>query len=153
MANKPRKIPTLKTGPSRVQTHHAYEADINQIMARHARNPFQPIGTGQPRREMVYMDMVGLPQDYATAHRMVTEGINAFARLPSNVRSRFLNSPLEALNFVANPANLAEARKLGLARPEEPGKAGDEPPAPPKASKAPKAPKVVQTDLADEAAE
>lgn len=150
MANKPRKIPTLKTGPSRVQTHHAYEADINQIMARHARNPFQPIGTGQPRREMVYMDMVGLPKDYAAAHTMVTEGINAFARLPSNVRARFLNSPLEALNFVANPANLPEARKLGLARPEEPGKAGDEPPAPPKPQKAPK---VVQTDLAEEAGE
>lgn len=150
MANKPRVKPTLKTGPSQVQSHHAYEADINQIMARHARNPFQPIGTGQPRREMVYMDMVGRPADYAAAHAMVTDGINAFARLPSNVRSRFLNSPLEALRFVDNPANLPEARKMGLARPEEPGKAGDNPPAPPKA---PKAPKAVQTDLVDEAGE
>jgi hypothetical protein len=41
-----------------------------------------------------------------------------FMRMDAKVRSRFNNSPQEFLDFFANPANVDEAVRLGLALPK-----------------------------------
>lgn len=49
-----------------------------------------------------------------------------FESLPSKIRERFRHDPKNMVDFLADPANLKEAQKLGIAAadPEDPSKAG-----------------------------
>lgn len=61
----------------------------------------------------VYADVsqIGSFQDCCN---YVTNSLEAFSKLPSNIRDRFKNDPSELINFVDNPDNYDEAVKLGL---------------------------------------
>lgn len=91
----------------------AQECDINFLMAR-----FQ---AGVPidhfsQHEGFYGDVPAV--SFHEALEIVRAAETAFADLPSAIRERFGHSPEAYVSFLSDPANLAEARKLGLAKPE-----------------------------------
>lgn len=85
------------------------DSDINVIMARFGVTGRMP---DNPRVPM-YGDFTGIT-DYQSALDAVSNAADAFMALPARIRSRFNNNPQELLEFVANDANIEEARSLGL---------------------------------------
>lgn len=90
------------------------DSDINVIVRRFGM-------TGQIRTanvEPFYGDFSGV-DDYQSAMNMLLAAKQSFAELPADVRSRFGNDPALLIDFLHDDANLEEARKLGLCRPQE----------------------------------
>ena len=95
------------------------DADINVLMARFGVAGNIPPGNLAP----FYADFSDVP-DYQTALHLMREAQSSFDTLSADLRGRFLNDPARLIDFVNNPSNRDEAKKLGLLRPETP------PPAP-----------------------
>lgn len=55
--------------------------------------------------------------DYQSALNKIMAANDAFMLMPAQVRERFQNDAHQFVDFCSDPANLDEARKLGLARP------------------------------------
>lgn len=87
------------------------ECDVNILMKRYQRTGVLP---GDPA-SMRYGDFSSLP-DFMEAMNTVARANEAFAALPAHVRKRFGNDPGEYVDFVADPKNIDEVRKLGLAK-------------------------------------
>lgn len=87
------------------------ETDINFIVARARRTGMLPAAT-----EGFYGDFTNIP-DLGEAFRTVELANQSFLGLPSDIRKRFNNNPAEFGSWLVNPANLDEARKLGLRKP------------------------------------
>lgn len=115
---------------SRTQQHFKDETDINNILRM-----FNI--TGQLPKKAVtpqYGDFSGVV-DYHTALNAVIAAEDEFMTLPANLRARFDNDPAELIEFLNNPENKDEAKKLGLINTEASApilestseKAGDEP--------------------------
>lgn len=104
----------------RTKQSHKAECDINNILAR-----FQRTGVLEfvNNRQAQWGDVTGI--DYQNAMNLVAETKEHFAELPSNVRNRFNNDPVEYLDFVSDLGNTDEAIKLGLLERARP--ADDEP--------------------------
>lgn len=107
---------TLSTGvdfptPTLTQQQFAEEVDINTIVKRFGLTGQLPENVRVPE----YGDYTEAVTDYQTALNMVIEADEAFMKLPGAVRERFGNNPQKLLEFVSDPANLEEARKLGIA--------------------------------------
>lgn len=102
--------------PVMVQQQFGEEADINNIMAKYDRTGVLPSREGSP-----FFGDFSDGVDYMDARTRVLEAQDAFGRLPARVRDRFRNDPAELLEFVRNPGNVEEARKLGLLPPSTPG--------------------------------
>lgn len=130
------KYPFTGTGgKSRTKQAFKDECDINKIMARFIRTrTLDWVSDVQPK----YGDLIGW--DFQTALNQVARGKEMFAALPAKIRSRFSNDPGTFLDFLADPDNKDEARKLGLLKPEA-MRATDPatPPAPPPTGAAPAA--------------
>lgn len=94
------------------------ECDINRIMKRVLKGQVPALAAGAPQ----YGDFAGV-EDFHTAQNVLLTATAQFARLPSEIRKRFGNSPVAMLEFVHNEKNREEAVKLGLVKaPEkEPG--------------------------------
>lgn len=88
------------------------ECNVNYIVDQFARTGRLPRFLGEPR----YGYAPAL--DFREALELVMSQEEFFNELPSGVRQRFNNDPLELLSFVENPDNLEEARQLGLAKGE-----------------------------------
>lgn len=88
----------------------ADECDINVLMRRYETTGLMPGDASL----MNYGDFTELP-DFMTAMNTVARANEAFAALPATVRRRFGNDPGEFVEFVSNPDNIGEVRKLGLA--------------------------------------
>lgn len=103
------------------------ECDVNNIISK-----FKKTGnlTHVARIQGTYGDFSDIP-DLQQAMQTVTDAQANFEALPSNIRSRFGNSPVEFLNFLSDPSNDQEAIKLGLkipkAGPDLPDTAGNKP--------------------------
>lgn len=89
------------------------ESDINTIVKRFGLTGQIP----QAQRMPVYGDFTEGVSDYRTALDAVNAADRAFMSLSPDVRRRFGGDPQMLLEFVSDPANLEEARKLGLAKP------------------------------------
>lgn len=87
------------------------DADINTIVAKFGIAAAVPPGFQWPEA-----DVTGVPNDYATAVRVVEETQTAFMQLPGELRARFQNNPQMVLNWVHDDKNYEEAQKLGLLR-------------------------------------
>lgn len=105
--------------PSLTRQEFKNECDINMIMKKFRKihgveflKKYNGVVGGQ------FGDFSDVP-DYRTARDQVMRMEEVFMALPAKVRSRFNNDPAELLDFVDNPANLEEARALGLAKPSE----------------------------------
>lgn len=101
--------------PSMTKQSFVAECDINNILKQYSttgviKHISERAAQGQ------YMD---LPDevDFQQSLEIVRQAQEAFATLPSSVRSRFENSPAEFLQFLSDPANKDEIVRLGLAKP------------------------------------
>lgn len=100
----------LDTGEGLTRQEFKAECDVNVIMSRYQRTGIMP---GNPAG-MRYGDFTELP-NFMDAMNTVARANEAFAALPAAIRRRFGNDPGEYVDFVSNPENLDEVRKLGLA--------------------------------------
>lgn len=88
------------------------EADINTIVKRFGLSGQLPQNVRVPLND----DFDGI-FDYQSALNLVIEADRAFGAMPAEVRKRFGNDPADFVDFVSNPDNQDEARKLGIAMP------------------------------------
>ena len=100
---------------SLTQQQFKEEADINTIVDRFMKTGHLPDPVSMPQ----YVDYEGI-FDFQSAMNVVRAADENFMRMDAKVRSRFNNSPQEFLEFFANPANVDEAVRLGLALPPAP---------------------------------
>lgn len=105
---------THNAEPSLTQQSDLNDSDINVLMARHAVTGQIPqlIQQGQ------YGDFTEIT-DYRQAQDAILAANQAFADVPAKLRERFDNDPAKFFDFVNDPDNLPEMRKLGLAQAEE----------------------------------
>lgn len=95
----------------------AEECSIDRIMARYTRGGELPSAL----KEALYGDF-SEAVDFVQAQEIVLHARAQFEALDAKVREKFQNDPTRFLEFVGDPKNEDEARKLGLLNP---------PPAPP----------------------
>lgn len=88
------------------------ESDINVIVERFGLTGKLPENGSYP----VYGSFDEVV-DYQTALNQIRAADEAFMALPGHVRARFGHDPQQLLEFCSDPANLEEARKLGLTKP------------------------------------
>lgn len=96
---------------SLTQQHQKEEADINTIVRRFGLTGELPQNVRMPS----YGDFTGVG-DYQSALHAIREADEAFMAMPADVRSRFNNDPAAFVDFCSDPANLEEAKKLGLTK-------------------------------------
>ena len=99
--------------PSLTQQQFKEEADINTIVDRFMKSGVLPTPVNMPQ----YVDYEGV-FDFQSAMNVIRQADENFMRLDAKVRARFNNSPQEFLEFFANPENVEEAIRLGLAIPQ-----------------------------------
>lgn len=119
--------------PSATKQEFKAECDINNILKQYkATGMIRHIAAQGP----IYAD---LPSDidFQGSLNMVLEAQTAFGTLPSKIRERFANDPRRFLAFMADPSNLDEMVKLGLAKKTEEAPPPPPPPAPPPEEKTP----------------
>jgi len=95
---------------SLTQQQFKEEADINTIVDRFMKTGHLPDPVSMPQ----YVDYEGI-FDFQSAMNVVRQADENFMRMDAKVRARFHNSPQEFLEFFANPDNMEEAVRLGLA--------------------------------------
>lgn len=77
-------------------------------------NIFQSHGVSPETRTPMFGDFSTVPTSLQDAYNRILEAQAGFADLPSNVRARFGNDPMQLISFLNDPSNRAEAEKLGL---------------------------------------
>ncbi len=112
------------TGPSLAKQSFQNECDINTIMRKFEKN-------GLIDHLNTYNGEYGnfIPfADYHTSLNTILAADEAFASIPSSIRTRFDNDPAKFLEFAQNQNNLDQMIEMGLAppRPREDGR--DDPP-------------------------
>lgn len=108
-----RRVQKHFTLPTRTKSEFKDECDINRILKRHQDTGIvEHLARGQPR----FADVSEVPQ-YFDAQLIVVHANQLFSELPSRIRKRFDNDPGAFLDFVRDPANIEEARSLGILPP------------------------------------
>lgn len=104
--------------PSMTRQSEMESCDIHNILKQFSQQGFEQLVRENAARGQ-YAD-VPTDLDYQDSLNTVLAAQTAFATLPSQVRERFQNDPARFLEFLANPDNVEEAIRLGLAtaRPE-----------------------------------
>jgi phage internal scaffolding protein len=108
------KVRTINNEPSMTRQEFKDELDRNNII-----NKYIPYNQLPDPRNQVYADLSDLP-DFLEAAQTVAKAEQAFASLPSNLRTRFQNDPTKLLAFVQDKSNYDEGVKLGLFEPPQP---------------------------------
>jgi len=121
-------VGTIVFGESLTKQEFKDECDINVVLARYRESPPQPWASPPTLR---YGDFADVP-DFLAAQLLVREAEEHFARLDGLIRDRFEHDPVRFLEFVHDPKNITEARRLGIFK--------DEPPPPPPATPPPATP-------------
>lgn len=106
------------TEPSLTKQSFKEECDINNILKRANRmlgQHFLDSYSGYVSAR--FEDVSGLV-DLHTAHAQLDEAIGVFGAMPATLRERFANDPMNMIEFLSNPNNKDEARKLGMLKPE-----------------------------------
>lgn len=91
-------------------------ADINKIMARYEKTGLITDELTGNQRQPVYGDFSGVG-DFHQMQITIAKVTEAFLALPADTRNRFQNDPHNLIQWLENPANDAEAVKLGLKNP------------------------------------
>lgn len=113
-------------GPSMTRQEFLEESDVNHIIDSYQTDGVIPT----TRPDGVYADFTDPAYtDFQRAQNTVLEAQYMFEQLPARTRERFGNDPASLILFVQDPANQAEAHKLGLLRDDY--KSPTAPPAPP----------------------
>lgn len=108
--NGSKRVQTINEEPSMTDAQYTEDTDVNHIMRR-----YQKTGliTHISQKQGVYADVSDIP-DLIQANQIAKDAMDAFMRLPSEVRLKFKNNPEEMINFLKNPQNHKEAVTLGL---------------------------------------
>lgn len=106
--------------PTLTQQQFREDSDINTIVERFGLTGQLPSDVKVPM-EGDFADVV----DFQSALNIVRASEEAFMEMPASVRERFDNNPGKLLAFVHDPANRAEAEKLGIVVPRETPKVPD----------------------------
>lgn len=85
------------------------ECDINEVLRKFNVTGQLPSNVRLPS----YGDFTGIG-DFQQALAAIEMARESFAAMPATVRRRFDNDPGSFVDFFSDPANLAEARSLGL---------------------------------------
>lgn len=104
---------TFPPDEGRTKQSFKQECDINHIMARYVKTGIIEFTN---KHAPQYGDVTGL--DFREGIQVVAAARSMFEEMPSHLRARFYNNPEVFLDFVNNPANREEARKLGLLKRE-----------------------------------
>lgn len=135
---------TYPEGDSMTRQEFAEECDINNIMKGYN---VQDIGALMRQgMEANYVDFSKMPTTLMDFMDLQFQAEEAFMTLPADVRKQFDNDPMQFVEYGANPENVEQMRKWGLAEPAKTPDAGASPsptptPAPPPAApEPPKAP-------------
>lgn len=99
----------IKFGVSKTQQNLKRETDIDYIVERSRKIGMLPNNNRVP----TYQDVSQVP-DYQSALHIVINAQKQFDLLDSKIRKRFRNDPSEMMAFLADPANIDEAVKLGM---------------------------------------
>lgn len=95
-----------------VQQQFKDHCDLNKIVAK-----YKTTGRWQEvvmaGKGGVYADISSIG-DYQESVEKVLKANNAFMTLPAEIRVRFNNDPGELLEFIQDPRNFEEGKKLGL---------------------------------------
>ncbi|WNK14012.1 MAG: internal scaffolding protein [Microvirus sp.] len=102
----------LCADPSKTVQSDAFDADINNIMARVVKTGQLP----QAVRPPTYQDMPDNPS-FREMLDVIKAGEDSFYDLNAGVRSRFGNDPIAFLEFCSDEKNLPAMREMGLAIP------------------------------------
>lgn len=102
------------TEESMTQQHFAQECDINYILDNYMK-------TGVLIEKNTFFGDFSDPVSLQSAITAVQEAHDAFYELPSSLRERFSNNPMELLEFLSISDNRAEAISLGLISPPPAG--------------------------------
>lgn len=108
-------VQPILEGAERTKQSFKAECDINNIMAKYQRTGVLDFAA---KREPQYGDCTGI--EFQAGMEMISRARTMFEELPSSIRARFENNPVEFLNFVQNPENREEAKELGLLKPDAP---------------------------------
>lgn len=101
---------SIKCEGGRTKQSFKAQCDINKIVDKaRVTGLVGHLNTKKP----VYGDVSDIP-DYQSALSIVIKADEAFSSLPSKVRNRFHNNPVEMIDFLSNKENFDEAVKLGL---------------------------------------
>lgn len=100
------------TDPSRAIQSQKDEADINTIVRNFGVTGKLPENVRVP----MYEDFSEVG-DFRDAMDAIRAAERSFAQMPSELRVRLNHDPQRFLEYCADPANLEEMRKLGLAVP------------------------------------
>lgn len=108
------RFPLNTEGDSLTQQQFADECDINSIMARYQR-------TGAlehfNRHGANYADVGAV--EFQDAMNLVINARQMFNELPSTLRKRFHNDPVQFYEFVQDPDNAEAAHELGIGPPAQ----------------------------------
>lgn len=100
----------IKLDPeSKVEQNHRERVNINSIVAKYKRTGLFPQRNDRPR----YGDFTGLT-DFHEAQTRIVAAEQDFLLLPAEIRNRFGNDPGQLIQFINDPENEAEARRIGL---------------------------------------
>lgn len=108
--------------PSRTQQHFKDDCDVNRILDRFLKTGSWTSSVNQlPSRQPIFGDF-DMNFDYQQAQNTILDAKRRFMTLPASIRERFHNNPAELLAFIDDPANAAEAVKMGLLKKVDPVK-------------------------------
>ena len=122
-------VGTKVFGESLTKQEFKDECDVNIILSRYNDSPPRPWTNAPTLR---YGDFAEAP-DFLAAQLLVKEAEALYNSMPAPLRDRLGHDPARFLDFVHDPANREECRKLGLLRPDAP--LPPAPPAPPEPTK------------------
>lgn len=105
----------LQELPSMTKQEFQYECDVNNVIK--AFKPHQMLAALQ--QNLNAGNYADLPEayDFQEALHLIKDAEKQFMTVPSKVRDRFGQDPVQFLAFLQDPRNLDEARSLGLAQP------------------------------------
>lgn len=99
---------TVCKEPSLTRQSEAKDADINNIVARFTQTGMVPVVEAG---RFADVSEVG---DFRAVRDHINAVTDEFMQLDARVRARFDNDPARLIDWLADPANEAEAEKLGL---------------------------------------
>ena len=119
--SKRERVKLFFNKPSLTRQEFKAECDLGLLLKRFGRTPEgqQVLKNARGFAEGLRFDDVSCVPDFRAARDAVNAASASFMALPAIVRRRFNNDAAEFLDFVQNPANLDEARALGLCKPLE----------------------------------
>lgn len=117
--NGTKRVSHIFDDPSLTRQEFKDECDLAKIIARFSQSPegLEALALARGYLEARFDDVSDVV-DYRTALDQVRAADEAFMRLAPEVRSRFDNDAAKFLDFVDDPKNLDELRKMGLANPK-----------------------------------